>query len=57
MFSGMTALDFYLTMLTEWHGDKQALFVSRPKLEALGNAVSESSSYRAAMKTHALPLT
>lgn len=57
MPSGLTALDFYLTMLTEWHGDKQSLFASRPKLGALCQSVNESRSYKAAMETHALPLT
>ncbi|WP_137699386.1 glutathione S-transferase family protein [Marimonas lutisalis] len=55
--SGMTALDFYVTMLTEWHADKKSLFSSRSKLGALCKAVNESCSYKAAMKTHALPLT
>lgn len=52
---GLTALDFYLTMLAEWHGDRQTLFGARPKLAALARAVSDSASYKAAMKTHALP--
>lgn len=57
MPGGLTALDFYLTMLTEWHSDTRKLFGSRPKLAALCSAVQQSSSYKAAMKTHALPLT
>lgn len=53
--SGLSALDFYLTMLTEWHVDQQALLRSRPKLEALSDAVNERHSYRTAVRTHALP--
>ena len=57
MASGLTALDFYVTMLSEWHANKQSLFGSRPKLSALCESVNENSSYKAAMETHALPLT
>ena len=55
--SGVTALDFYVTMLTEWHANKQSLFRSRPKLSSLCQTVNESRSYKAAMDTHALPPT
>ncbi|WP_171103607.1 MULTISPECIES: glutathione S-transferase family protein [unclassified Ruegeria] len=57
MTRGLTALDFYVTMLTEWHANKQSLFGSRPKLSALCESVNESRSYKAAMQTHALPQT
>jgi glutathione S-transferase len=57
MASGLTALDFYVTMLTEWHANKQCLFGSRPKLSALCESVNESRSYKAAMESHALPPT
>jgi len=55
MERGLTALDFYLTMLTEWHADKTVLFAQRPAIARLCHAVNETNSYRAAMKTHALP--
>ncbi|MEW2911444.1 glutathione S-transferase family protein [Leisingera sp. JC11] len=55
--NGLTALDFYLTMLTEWHTDKKALFASRPALAKLCQAVNETTSYRTTMLTHALPST
>lgn len=57
MASGLTALDYYVTMLTEWHANRQSLFGSRPKLSALCQSVNETSSYKAAMETHALPPT
>lgn len=53
--SGRTALDFYLTMLTEWHLDRQDLFARRPRLKTLCDAVNESNAYKEAMKTHRLP--
>ncbi|NKB50957.1 MAG: hypothetical protein GKR97_01825 [Rhizobiaceae bacterium] len=52
---GHTALDIYLTMLTEWSEDKAALFSSRPALAALAEATSRRPAYRAAMDTHHLP--
>jgi len=52
---GLTALDFYLAMLTEWHADKKALFASRPDLENLYQAVNETQAYEKTMATHALP--
>lgn len=57
MPSGLSALDFYLTMLTEWHADKSTLFGLRPKLGALCQSVNERRSYKVAMETHALPST
>lgn len=52
---GFTALDVYLTMLTEWVADKQALFESRPKLKALCRAVAARRSYEAVMADHCVP--
>ena len=37
---GLTALDFYLYMLTEFFDDRQGLFRKRPKLAALHDAIS-----------------
>ena len=46
------ALDFYLTMLTEWWSDHEALFATRPKLAKLCAAVRRTPAYLAAMRTH-----
>lgn len=54
MERGLTPLDYYITMLTEWHPDKTALFVVRTKLARLCQAVNEDRSYRVTMNTHAL---
>ena len=51
---GLSVLDFYVTMLTEWHPDKGGLFATRPCLAALCSAVGQTASYRATMKTHEL---
>ena len=52
---GYTALDIYLTMLTEWSKDKNALFSTRPALSQMCEVVEQRPAYRAAMKTHHLP--
>lgn len=55
MARGLTALDYYLSMLTEWHRDKYALFETRPALARLCQSVNETKPYTTAMATHALP--
>jgi len=52
---GFTALDVYLTMLTEWVIDKQALFDKHPKLKRLSAAVAGRRSYEAVMADHCVP--
>lgn len=54
MERGLTALDYYIAMLTEWHLDKDALFAARPRLAKLCKAVNDNRSYRVTMDTHAL---
>lgn len=54
MERGLTVLDFYITMLTEWHLDRDALFAARPKLARLCQAVNNTRSYKTTMETHAL---
>ncbi|MEP2029252.1 MAG: glutathione S-transferase family protein [Paracoccaceae bacterium] len=54
MDRGLTALDYYITMLTEWHLNKDILFAARPKLSKLCQAVNENRSYKVTMDTHAL---
>ena len=51
---GYSALDIYLTMLTEWSQDKELLFSTRPALAALASATVERSAYQTAMDTHLL---
>lgn len=51
---GFTALDIYLTMLSEWVADKQDLFGSRPKLKSLCQAVADRPAYRRVMEDHAV---
>jgi len=50
---GFTALDIYLTMLTEWMSDKPALFAANSKVARLCSAVAERPAYRAVMEQHA----
>ena len=54
MERGLTPLDYYITMLSEWHMDKTALFSARTKLARLCQAVNQNRSYRVTMDTHAL---
>ena len=54
MARGLTALDFYVTMLTEWHVDNKTLFETRPRLAVLCEAINLNNSYKATMATHAL---
>lgn len=53
--SGTTALDYYMSMLTEWADDRDMLLSTHPKLAAVYAATSERPAYRAAMNTHAIP--
>lgn len=52
---GLTALDFYVTMLSEWVSDREALLKELPRLNALCIAVQEIPAYRTALDTHRLP--
>ncbi|MEW9922308.1 glutathione S-transferase family protein [Marimonas sp. MJW-29] len=52
---GFSALDYYLSMLTEWSANRQALFAAHPKIEAVYLYASQRPAYRAAMNRHALP--
>lgn len=52
MERGLTPLDFYITMLTEWHLNKNELFAARPKLAELCQAASKNRSYRVTMDAH-----
>ena len=54
MEHGLTVLDHYIAMLTEWHSNKAALFAARPGLAKLCQAVNDNQSYRVAMGTHTL---
>jgi glutathione S-transferase len=49
---GFTALDIYLTMLTEWSADREALFSRHARLSALCSAVLERPSYRVVIARH-----
>ncbi|MBD1546230.1 glutathione S-transferase family protein [Roseibium aggregatum] len=49
---GFTALDVYLTMLTEWSADRQGLFGRHSRLAALCTAVQERASYREVIARH-----
>lgn len=53
--SGFTAIDYYLAMLTEWPADRDVLFATHPKIEAVYNSVAQRPAYKKAMNTHALP--
>ncbi|PWJ10045.1 glutathione S-transferase family protein [Jannaschia seohaensis] len=52
---GLTALDFYVTMLSEWVGGREVLLKDLPRLHHLCAAVHETPEYRAALSTHKLP--
>jgi glutathione S-transferase len=54
---GLTALDFYLAMLTEWASNREKLLAARPALERLCTAVGETPAYTAAMHTHRNPVS
>lgn len=50
--SGLTALDIYLTMLSEWHPDRNALFERNPKVALLCKAVQNRPAYKKAIADH-----
>lgn len=52
---GLTPLDFYVTMLAEWIGDREALLSGLPRLAALCAEVRETPSYRTALEAHRSP--
>ena len=52
---GFSALDHYLSMLTEWPADREALFAAHPKLKAVYLATSQRPAYTMSMNRHALP--
>ncbi|WP_169570322.1 glutathione S-transferase family protein [Sneathiella limimaris] len=52
---GFSALDFYLTMLTEWSGDRQKLLSDCPNLSRLVEKTSARASYIRTLQTHKLP--
>lgn len=52
---GLTVLDFYVTMLSEWASDREALLNSLPRLHDLCEAVHETPEYQRALDTHRLP--
>lgn len=52
---GVTALDYYVVMLTEWVDDRAALLRTRPALRDLSEAVRPSKAYAHALETHAIP--
>jgi glutathione S-transferase len=53
--SGFSALDYYLSMLTEWHTDRETLFSRCPKIAAVYRSASERPAYQRAITRHALP--
>lgn len=52
---GLTALDFYVAMLSEWVSDREPLLGELPRLRRLCSAVRETPAYRTALETHKLP--
>ena len=52
---GFSALDIYLTMLTEWHSDRAELFADFPSLAKIADNVRARPAYEKAIRTHELP--
>lgn len=52
---GLTVLDFYLAMLSEWVSDREALLEAHPSLARLCAATRETSAYDTALGTHRMP--
>ena len=52
---GFSALDYYLSMLTEWSTNRLKLFAAHPRIEAVYLSASQRPAYKTAMKRHALP--
>lgn len=50
--SGLSGLDFYISMFAEWHYDQDRLFSNRPKLAKLYEAVNQTEPYYSAIATH-----
>jgi len=50
--SGFTALDIYLSMMAEWHPDKNALFERNLKVALLYKAVEKRPAYKKAITYH-----
>ena len=50
--SGFSALDIYLSMMTEFHGDKNALFERYPKIASLYEAVANRPAYDKTITYH-----
>lgn len=53
---GFSALDIYVTMLSEWSSDRAALFAANPRLGSLCQAVADRPSYRKVMAQHREPV-
>ena len=52
---GFSALDYYLSMLTEWHPDREMLFSTHPKIAAVYASASKRPAYKLSMTRHAVP--
>jgi glutathione S-transferase len=50
--SGFSALDIYLSMMTEFHGDKNALFERYPRIASLYEAVANRPAYNKTITYH-----
>lgn len=50
--SGISGLDFYISMFAEWHYDQDRLFSNRPKLAKLYEVVNQTEPYCSAIATH-----
>ena len=50
--SGFSALDIYLSMMTEFHGDNNALFKRYPKIASLYEAVANRPAYNKTITFH-----
>ena len=50
--SGYSALDIYLTMLTTWHKDREALFRKNTRVAQLCRSVQGRPSYERVMQDH-----
>lgn len=52
---GFSALDYYLSMLTEWHPDRKMLFSTHPNIAAVYASASKRPAYKLSMTRHAVP--
>lgn len=55
MERGLTALDFYIAMLSEWVINRETLLERLPRLCNLCAAVRKTTAYRTALDTHRIP--